>query len=45
MTQEVWEKYTIISGWPFIGPHQPRCAVLQLDAQAIHFSAHKTVHA
>ena len=28
---------------PCAGPHQPRCAVAQLEAQATHFPAHKTV--
>jgi hypothetical protein len=27
------------------GPHQPRSAIVQLEAQAIHFFAHKTVRA
>jgi len=27
------------------GPHQPRCGIVQFEAQAIHFFAHKTVRA
>jgi len=27
------------------GPHKPRCATVQLEVQAIHFFAHKTIRA
>ena len=35
---------TFVRGWYCTGPHQPRCAIVQLETQAIHFSAHRTVH-
>jgi len=36
---------TFVRSWPCNGPHQPRCAVVQLEAQTTHFPAHKTIRA
>jgi hypothetical protein len=43
--QWVRESYVVPSDRSCTGPHQHRCAVVQLEAQAIYFSAHKTARA
>ena len=43
--QWVWERWYFCKGLTLHWPHQPRYAVVQLEAPATHFPASKTVRA